>query len=447
MNVKMRRAAAACLAAALAFALTACGEERMTEEKLRPVQLEVVTTFAGDDTNARSYKTSYEEWEGISGNIVVDLSAQSSEVFKKRVVMSFENDSEPDVLFFFNGADADSFIRTGDVVTIDEIREEYPGYATNMEEGRITESAVDGRKYAVPVNGFWEAMFVNKDILAGAGVAMPGADYTWDEFKEDCRKIQEAGYVPIAAALGDIPHYWWEYCIFNHTGTLEHLCVPESISSDLGKAWVDGIGDIKDLYEEGFFPPDTLTASNDETFAMFMNGEAAFLIDGSWRVGSIVEACRTDAADETTLDEGRLAKYDVTYVPGTDKRKASDMIGGLSMGYYITRKAWDNPDKRDAAVDFVSYMSSDEVAPRFSQHTVSALKNNPEPDTSEFNSLQIQCMEMIRESTSLTLALQDVFNGKCRASTFEGMKDIVSGKVAPEDAVEAGLKSYYEQEK
>lgn len=426
-----------------ALSLTACGEKPVSEPVSSQVQLEVVTTFAGDDTNARNYKAACDEWEAESGNIAVDLSAQSSEVFKNRVVMSFETNSEPDVLFFFNGADADSFILSGGVVSIDEIREEYPDYAANVDEERLVASSADGKKYAVPVNGFWEAMFVNKDILAAAGVDMPGADYTWEQFEKDCARIKEAGYVPIAAALGDIPHYWWEYCIFNHTGMEDHLIVPESVETGLGRAWVAGISDIKALYEAGFFPPDTLSATNDDTFAMFMDGKAAFLIDGSWKVGSIVQACCADAQDESTLDEAALSKFGVTYVPGTDKRKASDLVGGLSMGYYITRKAWEDPAKREAAVDFVSYMSSDEVAPRFSQHTVSALKKVTEPDTSRFNSLQIECMEMIEGADSLTLALQDVFSGPCRTSTFEGMKDIVSGKVTPEEAVEEGLASYH----
>jgi raffinose/stachyose/melibiose transport system substrate-binding protein len=38
---------------------------------------------------------------------------------------------------------------------------------------------------------------------------VPGADTTWEEFLDDCEKIKNAGYTPIAAALGNIPHYWW----------------------------------------------------------------------------------------------------------------------------------------------------------------------------------------------------------------------------------------------
>lgn len=180
-----------------------------TAQPAGPVELTVTTTFAGEDTNAQNYKDAVKAWEEQTGNTIVDTSATADETFKMRVATDFETGSEPDVLFFFNGADANSFIEAGKVLSLDEIRAEYPEYATNMNEDLIPGSLVDGKKYAIPVNGFWEAMFVNTEILDAAGVTMPGADYTMDMFKADCEKIKAAGYTPIAAALGNIPHYWW----------------------------------------------------------------------------------------------------------------------------------------------------------------------------------------------------------------------------------------------
>ncbi len=190
--------------------------EQPAAQPAGPVELTVTTTFAGEDTNAQNYKDAVKAWEEQTGNTVVDTSATSDETFKMRVATDFETGSEPDVLFFFNGADANSFIEADKVLSIDEIRTEYPEYATNMNEDLIPGSLVDGKKYAIPVNGYWEAMFVNTEILEAAGVAMPGENYTMDMFNADCEKIKAAGYTPIAAALGNIPHYCWEFAIFNN---------------------------------------------------------------------------------------------------------------------------------------------------------------------------------------------------------------------------------------
>ncbi len=450
-----KRMMAATLAGAMVLSMTACGGQDSTQqtssgtqdaaEESVPVELVVTTTFAGEDTNAQNYKEAVKGWETKSGNTVVDTSATADETFKTRVVTDFETGSEPDVLFFFNGADANSFIEAGKVVPIDEIRGEYPEYATNMNDDLIVASLVDDKKYAVPVNGYWEAMFINTEILEAAGVSKPDGSYTMDQFKEDCEKIKAAGYTPIAAALGNIPHYWWEFAIFNNQSPDTHLEIPGSVDDENGQAWVAGMNDIKELYELGYFPENTLSATDDETFAMFTEGKAAFLIDGSWKVGGIVGACQSDPEDPSTLDADKLAKFDVTYVPGKGNRKASDLVGGLSSGYYITRKAWEDPQKKAAAVDFVEYMTSDNVVPAFAQHSASALKNAPEVDEAEFNALQIKAMDMMAGTTSLTGAVQDLFMGDCRVPTFDGMPEIVTGRVAAEDAVAEGLEMYHNQ--
>lgn len=467
----MKKGIALLLASAMTFALIGCGgaqavqepvteaavEETAAETAEAPaaeeapavsaegVELNVTTTFAGEDGNAQNFKDAVNAWCEQTGNTVADTSATSDETFKTRVVTDFETGSEPDVLFFFNGADANSFIEAGKVVSIDDIRAEYPDYASNMNDELIADSLVDGKKYAVPVNGYWEAMFVNTEVLDAAGVAVPGANYSMDDFKADCQKIVDAGYTPIAAALGNIPHYWWEYAIFNNESPANHLEIPASADDEIGQAWIAGMNDIKELYELGYFPENTLSATDDETFAMFTEGKAAFLIDGSWKVGGIVAACQSDPEDPATLDTDKLSHFDVTYVPGQGSRKATDLIGGLSMGYYITTKAWEDPAKREAAVSFVSYMTSDEIVPKFAQHTASALKNAPAVDEAAFNPLQIKAMSMMSGVTSLTGAVQDLFMGDCRVSTFDGMPEIVTGKVDAKDAVQEGIDAYLAQ--
>ena len=73
-------------------------------------------------------------------------------------------------------------------------------------------------------------------------------------------------------------------------------------------------------------------------------------------------------------------------------------------------------------------MTSNEIVPIFAQHTASALKEAPEVDQSQFNSLQVKAMDMMSGVTSLTPAVQDIFQGECRTSTFDGMPQIVTGK-------------------
>lgn len=115
------------------------------------------------------------------------------------------------------------------------------------------------------------------------------------------------------------------------------------------------------------------------------------------------------------------------------------------MGYYISTKAWEDEAKREVAVDFVKYMTSDQMVADFAEHTASALKNAPDVNPEKFNSLQMKAIEMMEGATSLTVAAQDFFDGECRESTFDGMPRIVMGEVSAEDAVAEGISEYTKQ--
>ena len=393
------------------------------------VTINVTTTYAGEDSNAQNYKDSVAAWEEESGNKVEDSSATSDEAFKSRIITDFEAGSEPDVLFFFNGVDANQFVEQGKVVSVDEIREEYPDYASNMKDDLLGASPADGVNYSIPVNGYWEGMFVNKEVLEAAGVEVPTTETTWDEFLEMCEAIKTAGYTPIAASLQEIPHYWFEYAIYNFQSPETHNTVPESTDDEYGQAWVDGLNDIKALYGAGYFPENTLTATDAETFQLFTADKAAFLIDGSWKIGGIAEA----------VDD--IENFTVVNVPGKGDRKTTDEIGGLSMGYYITRKAWEDEEKKDAAVSFVSFMTSDEVVSKFAGVSATALKEGAEPDTSEFNALQIDALSYTASFTGISPAVQDNLSAAAREPIFADMASIVKGDVDAADAVAAVLEA------
>ena len=390
----------------------------------KSITLNVVTSYGGDDGNRKNFENAVKAYEESTGNKVNDGSATSNEEWKAKVLTDFETGSEPDVLFYFTNADAEPFISAGKVVSIEEIRAEYPDYAGNMKDSMMAVAA-DGKQYAVPSSGYWENMFVNKKVLEDCGVAVPGPDYTWDQFLQDCESIKEAGYTPIACSLVEVPHYWFEFMVMNN-GTVEnHLELPAAADDAVAAKWAAGLNDIKALYEAGYFPANTLTASDAETVELFNAGEAAFLIDGSWKVGYFTE----NAED--------LNDFAIAYVPGKGDRSASEAIGGISMGYFITKKAWDDPDKREAAVEFVSQLTSDEVMSTFVTTEVTALINGAKPEG--LNPLQQSAAEANANITAIAGAVQDCLTAEARGDLFANVQNVVTGKMSAEDAIASAI--------
>ena len=425
----MKRILTLVLAVVMVLGMVACApkdDKKPDDGKTEPVALNVVTSYGGDDGNRKNFENAVKAYEKATGNKVNDGSASSDEEWKAKVLTDFETGSEPDVLFFFTNKDAEPFISAKKVVSIDEIRAEYPDYATNMKDNMMAVAA-DGKQYAVPSTGFWENMYVNKNVLKAAGVEIPGPDYTYDQFLADCEKIKKAGYTPIACSLFNVPHYWFEFAVMNNGTMANHLDVPKSADDAAGKKWVAALNDIKDLYNKGYFPKNTLTAKDPDTVAMFGADEAAFLIDGNWKIGYFSE----NHADE-------LDKFAVSYVPAKGERKASEAIGGISMGYFITRKAWDDPAKREAAVKFVESLTSDETLSTFVTTEVTALKNGVKPEG--LNALQQSAANANAKVTGVVGAVQDTISQEAKADLFANVQKVVTGEMTAEEAVESAIK-------
>ncbi len=380
------------------------------------VTLDVVTSYGYKDGNRVNYENTYIGFEIRTGHKISDNSSDVDEDWKAEVMNDFQTGQEPDVLFFFAGVDANSLIEEEKVVSIQEIRTLYPDYASNMQEERLPISPYDGLAYAVPVNGYWEGLYVNKIVLEQCGIPIPGADYSWAQFKADCQVIKDAGYTPIAASLNHIPHYWFEFTLLNNGTSSNHGYLPIDTTTDvIGQKWISAINDIKELYDLGYFPENTLTATDDDTVKMLTDNQAAFLIDGNWKIGHFIEH---DVANNFT----------VTYVPAKGERIATDAIGGFSMGYYITRKAWNDPDTREAAIAFIQTMTEDATVNKFASTSTTALREPSEP-LDGLNALQQSAVAMQNGFTSVVGAAQDNLSTDVRTALFAGVKDVMTGQM------------------
>ena len=105
------------------------------------------------------------------------------------------------------------------------------------------------------------------------------------------------------------------------------------------------------------------------------------------------------------------------------------------------RQAWDDDEKRDAAVSFVSFMTSDDVVSKFAGVSATALKEGASPDVSEFNSLQNDALAYTASFTGISPAVQDNLSAAAREPIFADMASIVNGDVDAADAVAAVLEA------
>lgn len=312
------------------------------------VSLYTVSSFGGTDTTALAYVELLREYESQTGDVVVDSSGTSDESWKASVLSDFAAGNEPDILFYF-ACSADSAPILRKTVPIAEINAAYP--ELGLPESDILREA-DGVIYAIPLRPYYEGLFVNTDLFEACGAPLPDS---WEHLEQAVAIFGEAGIVPIAVSLSDIPHYLAECAVLAASTPEEYTARPGSLEA-MPDSWARGMALIRRLYTLGAFPDDALNTSETVTSEMFRQKRAAMQIDGSWFVNSLPPENM-----DTTV---------VMPMPALEGEGGA-IIGGVSMGFYLTRRAWEDPERRDAAVRLLDWLTRPEHIDRLAAQQAS----------------------------------------------------------------------------
>ena len=312
------------------------------------ITLRTISCFAGPDASDEIYVDILRRYEAETGNTVLDSSAASDETWKTSVLSEFAAGNEPDVLFFF-AAGADSRPILSRVVPLEEINREYPELRLPETEALREE---DGSVYAVPVRGYWEGLYVHTDLFEQYGAPLPR---DWDSLLEAIRIFRENDIIPIAVSLSDIPHYVAELAILACAGQEDQQARPKTLA-EVPESWKEAMRVIRELAEAGAFADNAWATYDSAAMDVFLTKKAAMRLDGSWFATSIPPAW--------------MDTMEVLPMPRRNGDGVSDCyIGGVSMGFYLTRRAW-NSARRDAAVQLLSMLTAPENVARLGDTTL-----------------------------------------------------------------------------
>ena len=187
-------------------------------------------------------------------------------------------------------------------------------------------------------------LYCNKDLFDQYGLELPT---DWDSLTTAVKTFKENGVIPIAVSLNNIPHYWIEAFVLYSAGLDSYQSLPEIAPAE----WVAGLENFKTLRDMGAFPEDTDTVDNDYVGELFKSKQAAMQLDGTWYAGGIEDKENTVAVAFPGVPD--------------QKAEAGTITSGFSSGFYITRKAWEDPAKREAAVKFVMAQTSKEAVSQY----------------------------------------------------------------------------------
>jgi raffinose/stachyose/melibiose transport system substrate-binding protein len=193
----------------------------------------------------------------------------------------------PDI-YTLKGQQAEAFVRNGWALSLDDMLNRDPAWKNAFKAGVFSNFTQNGKIYGIPYQVTNTCVFYNDKILKDAGFTE--FPKNWADLVAMAKTLKDKGITPIV--LGNVGKWPAESAIMStlgnrFTGTEWY----QNIREKNGKAmWTDpefvaSLQALKDLVDVGAFNTDVNSITDQQARQVFMNGNAAMTIDGTWALG------------------------------------------------------------------------------------------------------------------------------------------------------------------
>ncbi len=308
------------------------------------VRINFMSSWAGVDSKSVIIEALIQDFNRENPDIeVVDMSL-AGEDFLYTLKTLFASNEPPDVFGLWPGSDLDVLIERGKVADLKPVYDADAVWANSfnptVRENFMSSEAL----YSIPFEMIYEGMFVNKAIMARYGVKVPE---TVEELYAAVRGLRNRGIVPIAFNVTPEGSFMIQNLMVSSQGVLS--------KGDVQKLY-DGAGEAMTVAKalEGMkaFPENYLVLDDYGRDQLFKSGKAAMIFQGSW-----------------FMDTQMMGNEDIAFVsvPKMVCDQSNRMIYGIGNGnFHISKTAYGDEEKREAAIRFLKYLTSEKSVVAFS---------------------------------------------------------------------------------
>ncbi|GIP24302.1 sugar ABC transporter substrate-binding protein [Paenibacillus sp. J22TS3] len=398
------------------------GETKAEPPKDEPVTLRVFSTFGGTDAGRAAFQKVLDHFTAKHPNVTIDNDVMSANDngFRTKVNTDMNSGNEPDLLFYFVGADAEGFVKAGKVIPMNELLDADADWKNGFKPDALKlVQQKDGNIYAIPLTGFYEGLFVNKAIFEKHKLELPT---DWAKLKTAVKTLASKGITPISAPF-DQSHYLIENCILSAAGPDGHH---KGLLSGIDPNWGKGLAGLKELYDLGAFPKDAATIDLNMAMNYYSEGLSAMIIEGSWAINSMSEQVR----NTTTV----LPFPAITGGVGSGK----DIIGGFSTGFYMAKKTYEDTKKKDAAVALLKHLTSPESIKIIAESNGGTPAANVE--VTGLPQVALDGFKMAADAPTINAPIDTQVSQETFTTIRENIQPVLKGTKTPEQALEEAKK-------
>ena len=359
-----------------------------------------------------------------SGYTIENVPTQNDK-YKEKLVIAMSSGECPDMYTTWSGGPMDQYIDAGYAQPIDDLASQYKLQDKYM-EGALAQATYKDQLYAIPVKNISVAgIYYNKALFEQYGIEVPK---TVSELEAAADTFVENGIVPFTLANGP---KWTGSMYFQllaaRKGGLEPFQKAAAGEGSFEDECFEYAGEkIQEWVNKGYFPEGFNSMSEDDGQAaqLFYTEKAAMYLIGSWKTA----AFKTDCADGGSDFYDQIGWFNFPAVDDSDA-DPSIMCGTLG-DQFISFTC--TGDKLAAAVEFASYLSSDETIDQMvNASLIPPIKGIEEKIT---DPLSQQIIEAANNAGAVQLWYDQYLNPTVANAHLDGNQEVFGLTMTPADA-------------
>lgn len=357
-------------------------------------------------------------------NVEIDFQFTDSNNYQEKLTALMAGDELPDI-WLTKGDMLPTFADAEVIQAADQYISADEDWAAAYVDGAFADTTYDGTQWGVPFQMQANCIGVyNQAIFEECGI--DGWPETWTELLEDCAKIKEAGYTPIA--MGNKDQWLAESAVFN---TYAYKYIDQdwfnSLANNEGakftdEAFVRALEGFQNIAQ--YFNDDMNSINQDEMYSLYYDKKAAMYFNGAWSVGTMIQNCPEDV----------LATTHVGLMPAVEGESGTkyDTAAGAGWNYVINTSVQD--ENLTAALAFLKAVTTGEYADdALQQGFISAAKTSDDLDRSSLAPLFAEYYELAAQMNNCSIfdcvLPAEVGSGVLYADT----QQLIAGSMTAED--------------
>jgi multiple sugar transport system substrate-binding protein len=322
----------------------------------------------------KGIKAMVDAYQKKSGN-TVKINKTEHNTYQQNITRYFQGNPD-DVAAWFAGYRMQFFASKGYLGDISDVWSGLNGFSDAL---KAASTGADGKQYFVPLYNYIWDLFYRKSTFDSKGYKPPAK---WDDFIALCKQIQKDGAVPLALCDKDGWPAMGTFDIINmrKNGYQFHVDLMAGKESWTSQKVKDVFGLWSTLFP--YYQPGANGRTWEEAGTAFGKKEVAMVVFGTPHVA-------LQAPTPADIDDSVVVAY-----PEIDPANGQDSLDAPIDGFVLTKKA-KNPD---GGKDFLKFIGTADAENAYLASDPTNIAVNSGGDTSKYNSLQKQSVEILKNT-------------------------------------------------